>query len=230
MRRRNRDDERDAWTPNQLVARRITDARELRGWTQEQAAEELAPFLGMKWSPATFSIVERSIDGKRIRQFSADEIVALSRAFSVPVSFWFTPFPGDEHSSVRTPDAPDGTSPQVMIEALIGSSEGFEIWANEMLGWGSSVVVRVEEATGKLVSQRRSAPDLSPIVESLARLRAEMAVLKHFGALEETKNGLSRVLAFLEDLTTIQNPDDEDESDEAKPQPKKGPSGKAKKG
>jgi transcriptional regulator with XRE-family HTH domain len=221
MRRRTRDDERDAWTPNQLVARRITDARELRGWTQEQAAEELAPFLGMKWSPATFSIVERSIDGKRIRQFSADEIVALSRAFGVPVSFWFTPFPGDEHSSVRTPDAPDGASPQVMIEALIGSSEGFEIWANELLGWGSSVVVRVEEA---------SAPDLSPIVESLARLRAEMAVLKHFGALEETKNGLSRVLAFLEDLTTIQNPDDEEEPNETTPQPKKDPSGKAKKG
>jgi hypothetical protein len=99
-----------------------------------------------------------------------------------------------------------------------------------LLGWGSSVVVRVEEATGKLVSQRRSAPDLSPVVESLARLRAEMAVLKHFGALEEAKNGLSRVLAFLEDLTTIQNPDDEDESDETTPQPKKDPSGKAKKG
>jgi hypothetical protein len=64
---------------------------------------------------------------------------------------------------------------------------------------------------------------------SLARLRAEMAVLKHFGALEETKNGLSRVLAFLEDLTTIQNPDDE-ESNEATPQTKKDPSGKAKKG
>jgi hypothetical protein len=78
-------------------------------------------------------------------------------------------------------------------------------------------------------SSAHSAPDLSPIVESLARLRAEMAVLKHFGALEETKNGLSRVLAFLEDLTTIQNPDDEEDPNETTPPQKKDLSGKEKK-
>ena len=206
-----------AWTPNQLVARRIADARVLRGWTQEQAAERLAPFLGTHWSPATFSIVERSVDGKRIRQFSADEIVALSRAFDLPVGFWFTPMAGDEFSNVRTPDEPDGTPAQVVMDALLGSPDGFEVWANELLHWGSTMVARYEKATGRVVSTRRSAPDNKLIVEEIARLRAEMAAQKHFGALEETKAGLARVLAFLDDITTIQNPDDEPEPKSSRP-------------
>ena len=220
IRRRHRDEEdEEAWTPNQLVARRIAHAREIRGWTQEEAAEQLAPFLGLKWSPATFSIVERSIDGKRIRQFSADEIVALSRAFDLPIGFWFTPFLGDEFSSVKTPDAPSGAPPQVVVDALLGSGFGFEIWANELLLWGSTQIIRYEQATGKIVGTRRSAPDNKPMVEELARLRAEVAALKHFGALDETKAGLARVLQFLEDITTIDNPDDEATDDD--PPPKK---------
>ena len=214
IRRRRRDEEdEEAWTPNKLVARRIAHAREIRGWTQEEAAEQLAPFLGLKWSPATFSIVERSVDGKRIRQFSADEIVALSRVFDLPIGFWFTPFLGDEFSSVKTPDAP----PQVVVDALRGSGFGFVIWANEVLLWGSTQIIRYEQATGKIVGTRRSATDNKPMVEELARLRAEVAASKHFGALDETKAGLARVLQFLEDITTIDSPDDETTNDDTPP-------------
>ena len=78
MRLRRTEQPERSFTPNQVVAQRIVIARELRGWTQEEAAERLEPFLGARWSGATFSIVERSVDGKRIRQFSADELVALS--------------------------------------------------------------------------------------------------------------------------------------------------------
>ena len=78
-------------TPNQIVAYNVAEARALRGWTQDQAAEELERYLGSRWSKATFSAAERSIDGRRVRQFTADDIVAFSRCFRVPIGFFFMP-------------------------------------------------------------------------------------------------------------------------------------------
>ena len=60
-----------AWTPNQIVAYRVAIARRLRGWTQEQAAVELEPYLGTRLSAASFSAIERSFAGGRDRQFNA---------------------------------------------------------------------------------------------------------------------------------------------------------------
>ena len=80
-----------AITPNQIVAFNLSEARALRGWTQEQAAAELERYVGSRWSKATFSAAERSVDGRRVRQFTADEIVAFSRCFRVPIGFFFMP-------------------------------------------------------------------------------------------------------------------------------------------
>src|SRR5687767_7786250 len=68
-------------TPNQIVAYNLNQARLWKGWTQEEAADALAPFVGSRWSKANFSAAERSMDGKRIRNFDADEIVDFARAF-----------------------------------------------------------------------------------------------------------------------------------------------------
>lgn len=78
-------------TANQVVSYNLAQARELKGWTQEEAAEALAPHLGRRWSRASFSAAERSVDGDRIRMFDADEIVALARTFDLPVSWFFMP-------------------------------------------------------------------------------------------------------------------------------------------
>jgi transcriptional regulator with XRE-family HTH domain len=85
-------------TPNQIVAWNLARARALRGWTQEQAAERLAPYLGERWSKATYSAAERSVDGARVRQFTADDLHAFSRAFELPMTLFLTPPPwsGDE--------------------------------------------------------------------------------------------------------------------------------------
>lgn len=80
-------------SPNQVVAYNLAQARMLRGWTQEQAAEALEVHVGTRWSKATFSAAERSVDGERVRQFDADEIVAFARAFDLPVSWFFLPPP-----------------------------------------------------------------------------------------------------------------------------------------
>src|SRR5438067_12240565 len=80
-------------TPNQVVAWNLAQARAWRGWTQDQAAQALEPFLGVRWSQASFSQAERSVAGKNVRNFTADEIVAFARAFDVPVSWLFLPPP-----------------------------------------------------------------------------------------------------------------------------------------
>lgn len=77
-------------TPNQIVAWNLKLAREAYGWTQEQAAKRLEPFLGVRWSKATFSNAERTI-GQRIKKFDADEIWALARTFKTGVCRFFIP-------------------------------------------------------------------------------------------------------------------------------------------
>ena len=114
-----------ALTPNQIVAANLARARKERGWTQDQAAEFLAPLLGFRWSKATFSVAERSVDGDRIRDFSADELVAFSIAFGLPIT-WFLipPEPedgSDEVPRVAMPDGgPRGHKPSMLVDRLFG--------------------------------------------------------------------------------------------------------------
>lgn len=111
-------------TPNQIVAYNLTQARAWKGWTQDQAAEALAPFVGSRWSKANFSAAERSIAGERIRNFDADEIVAFARAFELPVTFFFMPpVPWADNIPIRleTPDAgPLGKALATMVDLVFG--------------------------------------------------------------------------------------------------------------
>lgn len=80
------------YSANQVVAANLGIARASKGWTQEEAARHLAPFLGEEWSKATYSAAERSaVRFDRIRQFSADDLVAFAAAFELPVQFFFIP-------------------------------------------------------------------------------------------------------------------------------------------
>ena len=78
-------------TANQVVAHNLTQARLWKRMTQQQAADELEPYLGSRWSKATFSAAERSVTGERVRNFDADEIVAFAQAFNLPVAYFFLP-------------------------------------------------------------------------------------------------------------------------------------------
>ena len=78
-------------SPCQIVAWNLERLRRARGWSQDQAAKELEPYLGYRLSRAAFSQAERSLDGGKIRRFDADEIVAFSRVFEVPVGCFFGP-------------------------------------------------------------------------------------------------------------------------------------------
>jgi hypothetical protein len=113
-------------TPNQIVAYNLTQARQWKGWTQDQAAETLEPYVGSRWSKANFSAAERSVTGERVRNFDADEIVAFAQAFELPVTFFFMPpMPWAENLPVRlqTPAAgPLGEALAKMIDLVFGET------------------------------------------------------------------------------------------------------------
>ncbi len=103
------------YTPNQVVAFNLTRARIDRGWSQPEAAAALEPFLGVRWSRASYSAVERSVDGVRIKQFSADELVAIARCFGRPIGWFLTPPDG---ILAATPDHPNGLDTRVLKQTL----------------------------------------------------------------------------------------------------------------
>ena len=115
-----------ARTPNQIVAHNLRRARRLRGLTQEEAAERLEPFLGVRWSKATVSAAEQTYSRQeRPRRFDPDEIVAFARAFKLPVGWFFLP-PGPDTEGrpvlVRTPDSEregQGLAPGTLIDLVL---------------------------------------------------------------------------------------------------------------
>jgi transcriptional regulator with XRE-family HTH domain len=76
---------------NRVAAARLRQARQLKGWTQAEAAERLEKYLGARWSPTVFSQVESSAsEDRRLRRFDADVLVAISKMFDLPVSWFLT--------------------------------------------------------------------------------------------------------------------------------------------
>jgi transcriptional regulator with XRE-family HTH domain len=76
---------------NQLVAYNLGRLRRELGLTQEQAAAQLEPWRGQRWSKASFSIAERYAfeSASRRREFDANDLLALSKAFKRPISWFF---------------------------------------------------------------------------------------------------------------------------------------------
>lgn len=90
---------------NQVVSYNLRAARELRGWTQEDLADRLAPLLGSRPTQAGISALERAWDGDRRREFDAQDLVVFARAFDLPILWFLLPPPGD-HRLIRSIGAP----------------------------------------------------------------------------------------------------------------------------
>jgi hypothetical protein len=190
-----------------VVAYNLTRAREWKGWTQDQAAEALAPYLGTRWSKASFSQAERSIAGRFIRNFDADEIVAFARAFDLPVTWFFLPPPpwSDRPGvpvKLATPDAEEfGAALGLLVDLVFG-----------------------EPAQQALLSMRLQAflDDLGPmeLTEAQARItsavsaRVEALVRHSFRDLGRWQTALRSIANQLEDLERRANRETAEEGDE----------------
>lgn len=162
------DDMRVLVTPNQVVAYNLWLARTWKNWTQAEAAEQLAPYLGKKWSKASFSAAERSVDGERVRNFTADEIVAFSRAFGLPVGFFFLP-PASSAAElpirVAAPDkGPWGIPTAELIDIAFGDpgEAGY-------LGMRIEEFFRQESTELQTEAQRRLSRQTEMVVEAIVK-------------------------------------------------------------
>ena len=179
-------------TPNQVVAYNLTQAREWKGWTQDQLAEALEPHLGKRWSKASVSQAERSVAGKFIRQFTADEIVAFARALDLPLGWFFLPPPPwvDSATPVKliTPDADRfGTALADLVDLVFGDEHGQALLELRL----RSFLDRL--GTGPL-SQKQHA------VQRLVRAKVDALVAHALGDLQTWQTQLRALANQLEDV------------------------------
>ncbi len=188
-----------AWTPNQIVAHNIAKARLLRAWTQDQAAEACAPYLGARLSPASWSALERSVDGGRIREITADELIGFARGFALPVGFFLTPPSVWDGHVVNTPDAgADGLDPIELFDVVIGTPDNLAEWEQYLLSWPSPESrVRIHP-DGIMENLGRVQPDVHPRLAGPAALRAQLLLRQQFGDLDRAREVLKRLTATLD--------------------------------
>jgi len=83
---------------NEIVAYNFRRARELRGLTQDEAADRLAPFLGVRLKQAAVSGIEGAYGGVKRREFDAQELLAFACGFDLPIIWFLIPPPGDDRN------------------------------------------------------------------------------------------------------------------------------------
>jgi transcriptional regulator with XRE-family HTH domain len=205
-----------AWTPNQIVAHNIAKARQFRGWTQDQAAEACAPYLGARLSPASWSALERSVDGGRIREITADELVAFARAFDVPIGFFLTPPSAWDNHVVATPDAgKDGLEPIELFDVVIGTPANLAAWEQYLLAWPSPLHGTRIGPDGRMENLGRVEADVHPRLAGPAAVRARLLLREQFGDLDQARDVLSRLSTILAALDEPE-PDDTDQPEPAR--------------
>jgi transcriptional regulator with XRE-family HTH domain len=126
--------EQRRWSASQVVAHNLTRARELRGLTQAEVASRLARFTGSTWTPTTVAQAEGSVGGQRVRQFTANELVALARTFDLPVLCFFMP-PDDAEGRLATDDTRAGLPWEYLLVLALGHRGNFPVLADRAANW-----------------------------------------------------------------------------------------------
>ena len=144
---RGRNVDSRSWTASQVVAHNLTRARELRGLTQAEIAERLARFTGSNWSQATVAQAEGSVSGQRMRQFTANELVALARTFDLPVLFFFLP-PDDGEGQLATDDSRAGLPWEYLLLLVLGHRGNFGVLAERSANWQHVLTAGVDIPSG----------------------------------------------------------------------------------
>lgn len=130
---------------NQVVAYNVRAARELRGWTQEDFAAQLEPYLGQRITQAAVSSIERAWDGERRREFDAHELLVFAMVFDLPMIWFLLPPPGDRRLM-------RGTTRQVneLYKWLMGSPEMLSPLYERLREYGIVDPTAADEAAEKV--------------------------------------------------------------------------------
>jgi hypothetical protein len=160
----------------------------LRGWTQKQAAEHLKSHLGESWSEAVFSAAERSVTGKRPREFTANDLYAFSVAFDLPIPYFLMPPPPRQDVTTFQVSTPAGTdSPGALLERLFGLDEPTR--------------KRLRKASEMLLPNERTAKQNELLQRTEGYMRALLE--PKLGELTRHQQELAKVADSLEELKRV---------------------------
>jgi transcriptional regulator with XRE-family HTH domain len=98
-------------TVNSIVALNMAYFRKAAGLTQEELGERIG------WGKSVVSTAERSWDAKRVRSFSAEDLIAIATALQIPLAALFLPPEDDGTAFDYVVDAP-GRERQEAYELL----------------------------------------------------------------------------------------------------------------
>lgn len=102
-------------TVNQVVAWNIAWFRREAGMTQQELADRLG------WPQNKVSEAERSVNGKRTREFDADTLAGLAIAFGVPINALLLP-PLDDLRDSTYKVRPPGLGQDIDMAQLLGAA------------------------------------------------------------------------------------------------------------
>jgi hypothetical protein len=193
---------RRTFTPNQVVAYNMWRGRLLRDWTQDEAAEAVAPYLGTRLSAASWSAAERSVEGVRVREFNADELLALARGFGVPIGWFLTPPPVDEEIGLATPDSgQDGLDPIVLLDALLGTEETLP-YLEEVLDAYTGFTTHhvLIDSDDVMLNLGREQPRMKDRLGSQIALRAKLVAEQAFGDVRQASATLRHLADMLDGI------------------------------
>lgn len=108
--------------PAKNIAANVRRLRRKRGWTQEQAGRVMHEHGGPLWSKAGWSWAERSVDGKRVRQFTAHELAVLAEIFEVEIGELFAE-PPEEPVTIACPRCEGEGTIQVLPSELAAEDD-----------------------------------------------------------------------------------------------------------
>ncbi|HEV2766733.1 MAG TPA: hypothetical protein VGV63_03360, partial [Acidimicrobiales bacterium] len=142
---------------------------------------------------ASISQAERSIAGRFIRKFDADEIMAFARAFEVPIAWFFMPPPPwSDHPGVpvklATPDAEEfGQALGLLVDLVFGEPYQQALLSLRLQAFLEQLgPIELTEAQQRIVSA--------------VNLRVEALVAHSFQGLGQWQTALRSIANQLEDL------------------------------
>lgn len=180
-------------TMNQVVAMNLRRARLLRGWSLAEAGEALKDYLGAPWSKQGFSNAENATAAK-VRNFSANEVVAFSLGFELPLLYFLLPPVEEDVEVVPAMGSKVALSHRSLWNLLIGT-------AGED---GVRLTDRIQAVFNALGGSKLQG-ELDDRIIAILRASIEGTVAKELGdardvvaTLREAADGLERTATALE--------------------------------
>ena len=144
---------------------------------------------------ANSSTVSRSGSSSYATPFSADELVALSRGFDLPVGWFFTPPPAAQDVGLATPDAKvNGLDPVVLLDAVLGTPANLSAWEQAV---GEYAAGAAPEPHRDRWEPNRRPEGLRRRLEAFGGIRAKALLRQAFGGVDEARAVLERLVEVL---------------------------------